>query len=158
MSDVEVRPARAEDVDGIVELWKGFVGFLSPQDPRYDAREGAYKKWRDYFLNRMLDSEHAVLFVADTGDQLVGVIECRVTGGHPVFKVSKHGRLFGHFVEETHRGQGIGRQLVEAAEAWFRGKDLPYYRVSVLSWLPGVKEAYEEIGMDQVEWIMEKEL
>ncbi len=158
MPDVEVRPARAEDVDGIVELWKGFVGFLAPEDPRYEAREGAYEKWRDYFLNRMLDSEHATLFVADAGQGLVGVVECRVTGGHPVFKVSKHGRLFGHFVQEGHRGQGIGRRLVEAAEAWFRDKDLPYYRVSVLSWLPEVKAAYEEIGMDHAEWILEKEL
>ncbi len=158
MADVEVRPARAEDVDGIVELWKGFVGFLSPQDPRYEARDGAYEKWRKYFLNRMLDSEHAVLFVADAGDELVGVIECRVTGGHPVFKVSKHGRLYGHFVKESHQGQGIGAQLVEAAEAWFESKDLPYYRVSVLSWLPEVKEAYERMGMAHAEWIMEKEL
>lgn len=158
MPEIEVRPARAEDVDGIVELWKGFVAFLAPQDPRYEAREGAYEKWRKYFLNRMLDSEHAALFVADTGQQLVGVIEARITGGHPVFKVSKHGRLYGHFVDEDHRGQGVGEALVEAAEAWFRDRDLPYYRVSVLSWLPGVKEAYEEQGMEHAEWVMEKRL
>ncbi|MDX1612514.1 MAG: GNAT family N-acetyltransferase [Candidatus Thermoplasmatota archaeon] len=159
MSDVTIRRARAEDADEIVDLWKGFVSFLSPEDPRYDARPGAYDKWREYFLKRMVDSAHAALFVAeDSQDGLVGVIECRIMGGHPVFKVSKHGQLFGHFVREGHRAKGIGAQLIEAAETWFREQDLPYYRINVLAFLPEVKRAYEEQGMTQAEWVMEKEL
>lgn len=154
-----VRPARAGDAEAIVELWKGFVSFLSPRDDRYEARPGAYEKWAKYFRDRMLDAEHAALFVAETdGGELVGVIECRVTGGHPVFKVSKHGHLYGHFVEEEYRGQGLGAALVEAAEDWFRNKGLPYYRVSVLSWLPEVREAYEDLGMEHAEWVLEKHL
>lgn len=153
---VTVRHARPEDADQIVDLWRGFVDFLSPQDDRYEAREGAYEKWRDYFLNRMVDSEHATVLVAEDEGELVGVVEARVTGGHPVFKVSRHGRLFGHFVKEGHRGKGVGQMLITGAEAWFEDKDLPYYRVSVLSWLPEVKEAYEDAGMEHAEWIMEK--
>lgn len=153
---VTVREARAEDADEILDLWRGFVDFLAPRDDRYDAREGAYEKWRSYFVNRMVDSEHATVLVAERDGSLVGAVEARVTGGHPVFKVSKHGRLYGHFVQEDHRGEGIGSDLVEAAEAWFEDKGLPYYRVSVLSWLPEVKEAYEDSGMEHVEWVMEK--
>jgi len=155
---VTVRHAEAEDADDIVDLWRGFVDVLSPRDPRYEAREGAYGKWRDYFLNRMVDSEHATVLVAEESEaeELVGAVEARVTGGHPVFKVSKHGRLYGHFVEEGHRGRGVGRMLITGAEAWFETKGLPYYRVSVLSWLPGVKESYEEAGMEHAEWVMEK--
>lgn len=156
---VTVREARAEDVDELLDLWRGFVDFLSPRDPRYAAREGAYEKWRSYFLNRMVDSEHATVLVAEHGaDGLVGAVEARVTGGHPVFKVSKHGRLHGHFVVEEHRGEGIGERLIERAEAWFEDKGLPYYRVSVLSWLPEVKEAYEDVGMEHAEWVMERSL
>lgn len=155
---VTVREARAEDVDELLDLWRGFVDFLSPRDPRYEAREGAYEKWRSYFLNRMVDSEHATVIVAEKGGSLVGAVEARLTGGHPVFKVSKHGRLHGHFVQEEHRGESIGQALVERAETWFEEKELPYYRVSVLSWLPQVKQAYEEGGMDHAEWVMEKSL
>ncbi len=155
---VTVREAKAEDVNEILDLWRGFVDFLSPRDERYEAREGAFEKWRSYFLNRMVDSEHAAVFVAEADGALVGAVEARITGGHPVFKVSKHGRLYGHFVHEDHRGQGIGAELVEHAEDWFEAKGLPYYRVSVLSWLPDVKDAYEEQGMEHAEWVMEKHL
>ncbi len=155
---VTVREAREADVDELLNLWRGFVEFLSPRDPRYEAREGAYEKWRSSFLNRMVDSEHATVLVAEKEGSLVGAVEARVTGGHPVFKVSKHGRLFGHFVIEEERGGGIGGALIERAEEWFESKGIPYYRVSVLSWLPEVKEAYKAAGMDQVEWVMEKEL
>jgi GNAT superfamily N-acetyltransferase len=153
---VIVRPAEEEDADEIVDLWKGFVGFLAPEDDRYEAREGAYEKWRDYFLDRMLDAEHATLFVAEDDEELVGVVEARITGGHPVFKVSKHGHVYGHFVKEGHRGKGVGRMLLQAAETWFGSKDLPYYRVDVLSWLPEVKESYEDAGLEHAEWTMEK--
>ncbi len=160
MASVTIRQATVDDAQAIVDLWKGFVEFLSPQDPRYEAREGAYEKWHKYFQNRMAGSEHATVIVAedDASGELVGVIEARVTGGHPVFKVSKHGHLYGHFVVEDRRGEGIGEELIQAAEAWFRDKQLPYYRVSVLSWLPEVKQAYEDAGMEHAEWIMEKEL
>jgi GNAT superfamily N-acetyltransferase len=158
VAPVTVRHAETEDADQIVNLWKGFVDFLSPGDDRYQAREGAYEKWTEYFQNRMVDSEHATVLVAEDGDELVGVVEARVNGGHPVFKVSRHGRLYGHFVKEDRRGEGIGRMLLQGAEAWFEDKDLPYYRVSVLSWLPEVKESYEDAGMEHAEWVMEKVL
>lgn len=155
---VTVRHATPEDADDIVDLWRGFVDFLSPHDERYEAREGAYEKWREHFLNRMVDSDHVTVLVAEDSedDALVGAVEARVTGGHPVFKVSKHGRLYGHFVREGYRGRGIGRMLIQGAEAWFEDKELPYYRVSVLSWLPDVKDAYEDAGMEHAEWVMEK--
>lgn len=158
MAEFEVRRARDADADAIVELWKGFVSFLAPRDPRYEARPGAYEKWRDYFRKRMVNSEHAAVFVAEADGELVGVIEARVTGSHPVFKVDTHGHLYGHFVTEAWRAKGVGEALVAAGEAWFRDKGLPYYRVSVLSWLPGVKKAYEAMDMDHAEWIMERRL
>ena len=158
MSAFAVRPATKDDADAIIELWKGYVAFLSPRDPRYEARPGAYDKWRTYFLNRMVNSEHAALFVAEADDQLVGIIEARVTGGHPVFKVDMHGHLYGHFVVEAWRGQGVGAALIQAAEAWFGQKGLSAYRVAVLSWLPEVKAAYEATGLEHAEWIMEKHL
>ncbi|MFC7059442.1 GNAT family N-acetyltransferase [Halovenus salina] len=83
--------------------------------------------------------------------------EVRVTGGHPVFKFGKHGMVYGHYVHPEYRGEGAGRALLEAAQEWFREKEMPFWRIEVLH---GVEEEalYRDIGMKPMEVIYEKEL
>jgi len=151
-----VRLARPEDADAIVALWKAYVAELEPHDPRYGAQEDAYDRWRDYFLKRLVNSSQAAILVAADGARLVGVIECRIVGGHPVFKVGTHGQFFGHYVLPAHRGEGLGRALVDAAEEWFRGKGLPYYRVVLLDHFQPLAALYESAGMRRCECTYEK--
>ena len=49
-------------------------------------------------------------------------------------------------VEQTHRGQGIGKQLVVAAIDYLRQKDVPFCRTKTLAENIGVIEMYEGLG------------
>ena len=55
-------------------------------------------------ITRVLKTE--MIFVAEDGDQIVGVLRC------------KPGRLQSLFVRGDHHHQGIGRRLVEQCEHW----------------------------------------
>jgi GNAT superfamily N-acetyltransferase len=55
-------------------------------------------------ITRVLKTE--MIFVAEDGDQIVGVLRC------------KPGRLQSLFVRGDHHHQGIGRRLVEHCEQW----------------------------------------
>ena len=69
-------------------------------------------------------AEQSVLVVDNGTNQLGGFIELsirpRVDGSYS----ERVAYVEGWFVDEAHRGQGIGRRLMHAAEAWAREREL----------------------------------
>lgn len=160
--DYEVRQAAIDDGEELLELWHGFTSYLSKYDDRYAHKDSADSRWVSYFENQLVDSKYGTVFVAEhpeTG-QLVGVLEARVTGDHPIFRLSDHGYINGLFVREEYRGEGLGEQLLESAADWFRNhpKDVSYYRIDALEGDDDAREVLENYGLDPVEHVYEKRL
>lgn len=160
--DYEVRQAAIEDGDGLLELWHGFTSYLSQYDERYAHKDSADSRWLSYFENQLVDSKYGTVFVAEDDEtgQLIGVLEARVTGDHPIFRLSDHGYINGLFVREQHRGKGVGEQLLEAAADWFRNnpKDVSYYRIDVLEGDEDARRVLENYGLEPVEHVYEERL
>ncbi|MFB6119498.1 MAG: N-acetyltransferase family protein [Halobacteriaceae archaeon] len=157
LTDATVRTATAADAEEIMKLWNGYADTLADYDERFTIEEGGREKWQSYFTNSLVNSSRGDILLAERGEDVVGALEVRVTGGHPVFKFGKHGQVYGHYVHPGDRGEGVGRALLEAAEDWFQDHDMPFWRVDVLH---GVDEEalYEEFGMKPMEVTYEKEL
>lgn len=157
IDDGTVRKATAEDAADIMALWNGYAAVLADYDERFELEEGGRERWQGYFTNSLVESSRGDVLLAERDGETVGALEVRVVGGHPVFKFGRHGYVYGHFVDPAHRGEGIGTALLQAAEQWFDGKELPFWRVDVLH---GEDEAevYEEFGMRPMETVYEKEL
>lgn len=160
--DYEVRQAAIDDGDELLELWHGFTSYLSQYDDRYAHKDSADSRWLSYFENQLVDSKYGTVFVAEHAEtgQLIGVLEARVTGDHPIFRLSDHGYINGLFVREQHRGQGVGEQLLEAAADWFRDnpKDVSYYRIDVLDGDDAARQIIEDYGLEPVEHVYEQRL
>jgi GNAT superfamily N-acetyltransferase len=160
--DYEVRQAAMDDGDELLELWHGFTSYLSQYDDRYAHKDSADSRWLSYFENQLVDSKYGTVFVAEHAEtgQLIGVLEARVTGDHPIFRLSDHGYINGLFVREQHRGQGVGEQLLEAAADWFRdnSKDVSYYRIDVLDGDDAARQVIEDYGLEPVEHVYEQRL
>ena len=139
-------------------LWNGYAETLADYDERFRIEEGGREKWRTYFTTSLVESSRGDILLAEDGDgEVVGALEARVVGGHPVFNFGKHGQVYGHYVHEAYRDAGVGRALLEAAEEWFREREMDFWRIDVLH---GVAESavYESFGMQPMEAVYEKEL
>ena len=155
----EVRYATVEDGEELLELWHGFTEHLSKYDDRYRHKEDADERWLKYFENQLVDSKYGTVVVAEheEDETIVGVLEARVMGDHPIFRLEDHGYINGHYVEEEHRNQGVGKAIIEKAQEWFADShDVDFYRVDVLEADNETASLYENLGFEPVEQVYEK--
>lgn len=108
-----VRPAGEQDAASIAVL-SGQLG--------YPAEREAVRKRLRAILQR---PDHAV-FVAETAGQVIGWVH--VYAVTPL-ESAAHGEIGGLVVDAAHRGRGIGRALMERAEAWARDAGLGAVRL-----------------------------
>lgn len=150
---VNIRHATREDGEELLDLWHGFTDHLSQFDDRYLHTEDADDRWLQYFENQLVDSKYGTVLVADAGDELVGVLEARITGDHPIFRISDHGYINGHYVVDEYRGEDVGDRLIDAAVEWFADseRDVTFCRVDVLDGDDRAHSAYEKMSFEPVE-------
>lgn len=158
----EIREATIDDGAELLNLWHGFTGHLSNHDDRYEHKEDADDRWLKYFENQLVDSKYGNVIVAEheqTSD-LVGVLEARITGNHPIFRLQNHGYINGHFITKAHRGNGLGAALLERVHRWFEQspKDVNFYRVDVIHGDEQSGGFYEANGFDPVEHVYERSI
>ncbi len=128
-----IRPPRADDVDAIAALL-GELGY--PTSPA--AAESR--------LADLVSQRHVAVFVAEVGEKPVGLATAYIV---PVVHANDPVAVLSALV--VHAGQrrrGVGRRLVEAAEAWAR--DRRAYRVTVSSGLAraDAHAFYERLGYE----------
>ena len=157
ITDATVRTAEPDDADDIMSLWNGYADTLVDFDERFEIEDGGREKWHNYVTTSLVNSSRGDILLAERDGTAIGALEARVIGGHPVFNFGKHGMVYGHYVHPEFRGEGVGRALLEAAEEWFRDREMPFWRIDVLH---GVEEEelYREYGMKPMEVTYEKEL
>ena len=74
-------------------------------------------------MAEQLSGHHAVL-VHDGGERLSGFVELSVRSRVDGSRSERVGYVEGWWVEPEHRGRGVGRTLIEAAERWAREQGL----------------------------------
>ncbi len=98
-------------------------------------------------LERLLGRTEDVVLVAQLADgQVIGWIHA---AEHHLLEASERCEILGLVVNAGHRGQGIGRGLVEQVEAWARIRGLP--QISVRSNIARSESHpfYERLGFDR---------
>lgn len=158
--EFEVRHAVPDDGPDLLGLWHGFTDYLSDFDARYMHNESADDRWLTYFENQLVDSKYGTVIVAEHADGLIGVLEARVMGNHPIFRLENHGFIHGHYVADGYRGRGVGHGLLRAAHEWFAAepRNVGFYRVRVMPDDEDVAGHYRDAGFRPVEHIYEKRI
>ena len=103
-ADFIIRPAKLEDASAIAELC-GQLGYASSAD------EVTHR------LEQMAGFPFHALYVADKDGQISGWIHVHA---YPLPEADFRAELGGLVVAEKHRGSGVGKTLLTAAEEWAR--------------------------------------
>ena len=127
MTDHHIRALRDDDIDQVIAIWHA-AGVARPwNDPLADialARRGP----------------HTTILVAREGASLVGSVMVGHDGHRGwVYYLASH---------PEHRGQGIGRALMAACEAWLVERGLPKIQVMVRSDNTPVLDFYAHLGYE----------
>ena len=121
-----IRSAAADDEAGVTDLWRTCGLVISANDPGADFRFAKAGACSDVLV----------------GDDRDGRIRGSVMVGHD----GHRGWLYYVAADPRVRGVGIGRQMVTAAEAWLRERDVVKCQLLVREANMKVVAFYEHLG------------
>ncbi len=106
--------------------------------------------WRDVaderrYLRAIRRYPNAAVYVADDGGEIVG----RLSVARDQHPASRHVADIGLMVAQTHRRQGVGTALLEAAVDWARHAGVRKLELHVFPWNTGAIALYEKFGFER---------
>jgi ribosomal protein S18 acetylase RimI-like enzyme len=134
VSDVSIRPATADDGDGLADLDQLTWSSLSSPAP-------APPPGTPFFGDRAIPED---VIVADAGGAVVGYVH--VGRGFPVPSHAHVLTIHGLAVDPARRGEGIARRLVAAAVAEARARGARRLTLRVLGPNAAARAVYETNG------------
>ena len=122
---VEIADLRPEDIEAATVLW---------------ARCGLTRPWNDATADAQLAlrSPTSAILAGRDGDQLVATVMAGFDG-HRAW-------VYYLAVSPDHRGQGLGRQMMAAAEVWLRAAGAPRLNLMVRADNQAARGFYEALG------------
>ncbi|MBI2851375.1 MAG: GNAT family N-acetyltransferase [Chloroflexi bacterium] len=127
---MEIITATEKHVPEIVELWKEFMDFHRPIDPRFPLRKDAHLNWVKH-LRELMKSENACALVGLDKGQAVAycIIEKRKYA--PIWEREYYGLISDMFVRADYRRKGAGEQVFARMIEWFKANKIDRVDVTV---------------------------
>jgi len=147
MDDIVIRPAVEGDAQAIGELWEKLVAYHHALDPRLPtASDGGAALYARRVQDR-IDDTHTRFIVAERDGVIVGYVLGVIVDMVPeMFRPQVGGFLADIFVEETMRGHGIGRRLVEALTDWFHTRGVQHMEWYVAAHNDAGRKFWDAVG------------
>lgn len=142
------REAHETDITAICALGEEVNALHHHAFPQIFA--GAGEKGRDsaHWLNSISKPE-AVTIVAEESGSIVGFVNVFIVNEtHTLLQPLRYGRVGSVSVTEKKRGQGIGRELMNRAQAWVSACGGVEVRLTVWAFNSRALRLYEELGYE----------
>ena len=146
MANAVIRPARPEDLDGLVDL----LGILFGIEADFDCDAARQRRG----LAMLLAHEAAVLLVAEAAGQVIGMCSGQLT-------ISTAEGGFALLVEDVvvagpWQGKGVGRELLAALEQWGASRKIGRLQLLADRNNAAALEFYRKLGWQSTELICQR--
>jgi ribosomal protein S18 acetylase RimI-like enzyme len=91
----------------------------------------------------------ACLFVVERNGELVGFLAGRIRALPSYFGGTQAGFISDVYVDDAHRRNGFGRQLVSTAMDWFRNLGISRLELQVIVNNPAARKLYQDLGWSE---------
>lgn len=129
MPPLVVRPARTEDIEEMVRLWREMWEFHRPMDPRFEITAAADLVMGKWFEESLQNPRERLLLAEEEPGKALGYCHAMILENPPVVPRQYYGYVSEIAVRDRRRGAGT--RLLEAAHEWFRSQNLSYAEVNV---------------------------
>ena len=116
--------------------------------------------WDEKFMRGLISDENIGLFVAETEDQVAGLVYAVVRESPPVpiFIPRRYAMVDNLIVKEKFRHAGIGRALMERIHEWAGEKGLDTVELNVWEFNKPAIDFYRKLGYETSSRMMSKRL
>lgn len=145
-----IRRATPDDLQVVIRLR---IALLREHEdsPIYGRlRQDAEARAAHVFASQ-LTADDQVMFLAERGSDVVGILRCADTAGSPLLVPERYGYISSVYVVPSARRQGVLNALFRAAEGWCRERHLTELRLHNVPDNPMSSGAWTALGFEIVE-------
>lgn len=102
-------------------------------DARFALAEDALARWRS-LAHEILGRDDGFLAIAEIGGEPAGFCLGWIARNPAIYRVPEVGFVSEIAVKSAYRRRGVGRALIDAARAWFRGRGVDEFQLSTAVW------------------------
>ena len=143
--EVIIRKAVAEDVLPIVELWKELMDFHKERDKIFSRSVTGHERFADY-LTGHISKENSCLFVAESGEDIVGYCLVYIEKYPPVIELKEYCLVQDIAITERYRRKGIGKRFLKEAQRWYCEKGIHRVEARVSTYNKAARGFWAEMG------------
>lgn len=137
-----LRPARPDDEPVLLELTRRLALF---QPPAWRTREEIIRADHPILVGALRHpSPDSSIIVAEVAGDVAGYVFS--TTKQDYFTGADHAHIEVLTVAESAEGKGVGRALLQGAEAWARGRGYPHITLNVFAVNERARAIYERSG------------
>ncbi len=142
---MQIRPARLEDLDTLLQFEQGIIEAERPFDATMKTEHFHY-----YDINDMLNRDDCAIIVAEEDGKLVGSGSARILEAKNYNNYAYYAFLGFMYVDPAFRGKGVNSRIIDELKQWANSKGLEEIRLQVYSENGSAIKAYEKVGFKPI--------
>ena len=144
MPNFLTRKATQSDLPTLLRFEQGVVNAERPFDSDIKPDPVHY-----YDIEELINATHIELIVAEMDGEVIGCGYARIEQSKHFLRHSLYAYLGFMYVDPTHRGKGVNKEIIEALKQWAVSQSIVELRLDVYEGnLPAI-QAYEKAGFSK---------